>query len=204
MSTTKNQTNFISENTIKISEVTRYLSFAQAAKSQTGLTNELWCHEVKRGCVSANDLDISDEAKQLGAAIQGSLNDIKDFGYRNTQKMTFGGSIHLTEERQELDANFFFANKENVLAIMNEIMQTQSARPNELNYFLASLVCSSPITDNTVAEAFQEIKQADSMPQGRMVDMHSYTSLYGVIISQMLYQMLYHIEAHHAKHFHHR
>ena len=200
MTTTTKETN--TNDTISVSDLSLYLSFLKHQNKDTGMSSYKAHRRVDAVEGQSGEPEVNSATKELALAIANGLNNIREFGYRDKVEWLFSGSAHMDEEQQESVSFFFYANKNNLLKVIDDIIETKSARPQSLMYFLRGIAMgNNSLSDEQLLTAFETIKQSHSLPNGNFGNTYGGISLYGIMIAQMLYQVFYYTEAEHHKNF---
>lgn len=185
---------------ISVSDVTTYLAYL---KHQDGETSSYMSyHRENPTDEPQTEPQVTEQVKQIALAIVAGLGGIEHFLNRSRPRWLFHGYAPLTEERQTDAAFFFYANKENFLALIKVMVETRFGKKKaDLAQWLHSVNYDR---FNAQLEArFNAIKAADSYSSigGGSADvdtdaepMSAGVTVYGNMITDMLFQMLQIIE----------
>lgn len=189
-------------NEIDISDLSLYLSFLKYQDKTTGMSNYMAHRRVNPIEGATDEPIVSGDTKELALAIANAMSSVRDFGNTNRMEWLFKGSAHMDEELQESVSFFFYANKNNVLKAINNVMATKGAEPQSLAYFLRGIAIGfGSATDEKLIDEFEVLKQSHRLPSSTIVNLYSGVSLYGIMIAQMLYQIMYYAEVKHHSNF---
>lgn len=188
---------------VTVADVTTYLAYLKHKHADSDNSNYMRYRRHEPDSKPKGEPNVSEQVKETALAIVDGLGGTEFFAARRAENWLFHGYAPLTKQRQTACTRYFFANKDNFLALINDIVHTRHrGRAGDLAYWLVGVTTWYDFEDKLVA-SFNAVKAADdyiSIKGGRSEikneaePMHDGVTFYGHLIANMLYQMLYVIE----------
>lgn len=191
MNSTATQTTNMPADKITLANLTSYLAYLKHLpidpNDNTSAGKHLSYPPEPVALVPLDEPKVSQEVKDIAHAITEGLGNIYHFTKRCSLRWLFHGWAALTPDRQYDTAVFFYANKDNLIEVMDDIIATKGGEDGNLGSWLfgMGLGCDD---EKVLLATWKEVKEADTAKAEHQVDFA------GMMIAQILYQILYYAE----------
>lgn len=185
MPNTAKQVVTVPAQVITISDITMYLAYLKHKDGDTSAYMSR--HHLNPTDELLGEPDVSDDVKSLAMAFVEGLGGIQYFMKREGVRWLFHGYSMLTVERQNDCMDFFYENKDSILALMYGIVESKAVVKGDHAYWLRGIAGTETANDEVI-EAYKTIRDAATAPKQNSI------TLLGRMIVQLLWQGLYCIE----------